>query len=56
MTMVWNGDTIVDLSREFLASNGAPKHQVVHVEAQHGYTTRGLPARFPSACTPCSPT
>lgn len=23
MTMVWNGDTIVDLSREFLASNGA---------------------------------
>ena len=39
MTMVWNGDTIVDLSREFLASNGAPKHQVVHVEAQHGYTT-----------------
>ena len=37
--MVWNGDTIVDLSREFLASNGAPKHQVVHVEAQHGYTT-----------------
>ena len=39
MTMVWNGDTIVDLSREFLASNGAPKHQVVHVEAQHGYAT-----------------
>ena len=22
----WNGDTIVDLSREFLDSNGAPKH------------------------------
>ena len=39
MTMVWNGDTIVDLSREFLASNGAPKHQVVHVEAQQAYTT-----------------
>ena len=39
MTMVWNGDKIVDLSREFLASNGAPKHQVVHVEAQHGYAT-----------------
>ena len=36
MTMVWNGDKIVDLSREFLASNGAPKHQAVHVEAQHG--------------------
>ena len=39
MTMVWNGDTIVDLSREFLASNGTPKHQVVHVEAQQAYTT-----------------
>ena len=39
MTMVWNGDTIVDLSREFLASNGAPKHQVVHVEAQQAYAT-----------------
>ena len=29
--MVWNGDTIVDLSREFLASNGAPKHVNVHI-------------------------
>ena len=29
--MAWNGDVIVDLSREFLASNGAPKHQVVHI-------------------------
>ena len=32
--MAWDGDVIVDLSREFLASNGAPKHQKVHVEAQ----------------------
>ena len=32
--MAWMGDVIVDLSREFLASNGAPKHQTVHVEAQ----------------------
>lgn len=31
MTMTWNGDTIVDLSRDFLASNGAAKHQNVHV-------------------------
>ena len=31
--MTWNGDTIVDVSREFLASNGAPKHQVVHIVA-----------------------
>ncbi|WP_018143136.1 phosphoribosylformylglycinamidine synthase [Alloscardovia criceti] len=33
MVMRWNGDTIVDLSREFLASNGASKHQNVHVES-----------------------
>ncbi len=26
LTMTWNGKTIVDISREFLNSNGAPKH------------------------------
>ena len=31
MRMAWNGVAIVDLSREFLNSNGAPKHQVAHV-------------------------
>ncbi|MBQ9020811.1 MAG: phosphoribosylformylglycinamidine synthase [Eggerthellaceae bacterium] len=31
--MVWRGQTIVDVSREFLASNGAPKSQDVHVLA-----------------------
>ncbi len=30
--MVWNGVTIVNISREFLNSNGAEKHQNVHVE------------------------
>ena len=29
--MEWNGTTIVDVSREFLNSNGAAKHQDVHV-------------------------
>ena len=29
--ITWRGGTIVDLSREFLASNGAPKHMDVHV-------------------------
>ena len=33
--MAWAGDAIVDLSREFLASNGAPKHQAAHVEGRH---------------------
>ncbi len=32
--MAWQGTAIVDLSREFLASNGAPKHQAAHVEAR----------------------
>ncbi|MBR3160589.1 MAG: phosphoribosylformylglycinamidine synthase [Atopobiaceae bacterium] len=31
LRMKWNGDTIVDVSRTFLNSNGAPKHQAVHV-------------------------
>ncbi|MBM6698808.1 phosphoribosylformylglycinamidine synthase [Bifidobacterium pullorum subsp. saeculare] len=37
MVMSWNGDEIVNLTRAFLASNGAPKHQAVHVEAQGTY-------------------
>ena len=32
LKMVWNGVPIVDISREFLNSNGAEKHQNVHVE------------------------
>ena len=32
LKMVWNGVPIVDISREFLNSNGAEKHQKVHVE------------------------
>ena len=39
MVMTWNGERIVDLSREFLSSNGAAKHQVAHVEAQGAYET-----------------
>ena len=38
LRMVWDGETIVDVSREFLNSNGAPKHQVVHVVSQGTYT------------------
>ena len=33
LKMVWNGSTIVDLSREFLNSNGAPKYTDITVEA-----------------------
>ena len=35
--MNWNGDDIVDISRDFLASNGAPKHQDVHIEKGGSY-------------------
>ncbi len=38
LRMRWNGDTIVDISREFLNSNGAPKHQSVHVCAAEPWT------------------
>ncbi|MBR3235175.1 MAG: phosphoribosylformylglycinamidine synthase [Atopobiaceae bacterium] len=37
LRMVWDGETIVDVSREFLNSNGAPKHQAVHVTQQEAY-------------------
>ena len=33
LKMVWNDNTIVDLSREFLNSNGAPKYTDIEVEA-----------------------
>lgn len=39
MVMQWDGDTIVDLSREFLSSNGAAKHQQVHVEQPQDWHT-----------------
>ncbi len=32
LKMVWNGATIVDISRDFLNSNGAEKHQKAHIE------------------------
>ncbi|HJJ59242.1 MAG TPA: phosphoribosylformylglycinamidine synthase [Methanocorpusculum sp.] len=33
VVMRWNGDVIVDISREFLASNGAPKHITVEMDS-----------------------
>ena len=37
LRMSWRGRTIVDVSREFLASNGAPKSTSVRVEAPEDY-------------------
>lgn len=31
LRMLWRGRTICDISREFLNSNGAPKHTAVYV-------------------------
>ena len=35
--VMWNDKAIIDLSREFLASNGAPKQQAVHVGQAGAY-------------------
>ena len=37
LVMTWNGKTIVDISREFLNSNGAEKHVTVAPEKVHSY-------------------
>ncbi len=46
LKMMWNGKTIVDISREFLNSNGAEKHTSVYVpEVNVSYSTgrRNIP-------------
>ena len=47
MVMEWNGRTIVDMSREFLNSNGAPKYADVRVEPQQPYAREACDASFP---------
>ena len=37
MVEVWNGVAIVDLSREFLNSNGAERHASAHIQAGHAW-------------------
>ena len=45
LKMRWNGRTIVDISREFLNSNGAEKHVEAHVEKARDYA-KAIPAGF----------
>ena len=45
LKMTWNGKTIVDVSREFLNSNGAEKHVFVAPEKYRDYQ-RELPENF----------
>ncbi len=40
LTMTWNGNKIVDISREFLNSNGADKHITVTPEKPQDYTKK----------------
>ena len=47
LVMRWNGRTIVDISREFLDSNGAEKHIDVTPEATRSFV-RETPAEFSS--------
>ena len=47
MVMEWNGRIIVDMSREFLNSNGAPKYADVRVEPQQPYARPACDASFP---------
>ncbi len=43
LTMSWNGKTIVDLSREFLNSNGAEKHMTVQIAVPKEQTEQTPP-------------
>ena len=45
LTMVWNGKTIVDISREFLNSNGAEKHITIETPKIDSYE-REMPKCF----------
>ena len=45
LTMRWRGDVIVDLSREFLSSNGAEKHVTARVAAAEKYE-KEIPSSF----------
>ena len=46
MREVWNGKTIVDLSREFLNSNGAERHASAHILPGHVWQPQFAGATF----------
>ena len=45
LTMIWNGNKIVDISREFLNSNGASKHITISPEKSKKYS-KEIPQDF----------
>ncbi|HJB59519.1 MAG TPA: phosphoribosylformylglycinamidine synthase [Candidatus Faecalibacterium faecipullorum] len=46
LKMVWNGATIVDISRDFLNSNGAEKHQKAHIKKGAAWRPQWAGATF----------
>ncbi len=50
LVMHWNGNTIVDISREFLNSNGAEKHIDVLITKPQAYA-KAIPASFTDGIT-----
>ncbi len=46
LKMVWNGAAIVDVSRDFLNSNGAEKHQKAHIEKASVWQSQWAGATF----------
>ena len=50
LVMRWNGNKIVDVSREFLNSNGAEKHVNIHIAKPEGFA-RETPRAFAEGCT-----
>jgi len=51
LVMTWRGRTIVDISREFLNSNGAEKHITVAVEAKETLKMQAAPVGFKERMT-----
>ncbi|MBY4797097.1 phosphoribosylformylglycinamidine synthase [Collinsella sp. AGMB00827] len=49
--MAWDGDVIVDLSRDFLSSNGAPKRQAVRVRDARAAKLPEVPGASASSWT-----
>ena len=50
LTMTWNGNTIVDISRDFLNSNGAEKHISIEAPKIKDYN-KNIPATFADGMT-----
>lgn len=46
LRMHWNGNTIVDVSREFLNSNGEEKHITIQLDAPGTMPSRSLAASW----------